>query len=54
MFAPPSGGGDGGIALFRAVSSDEDGGNRANIAASGASNWTLGCSRRRLEEEMAE
>jgi putative thioredoxin len=40
MFAPPSGGGDGGTALFRSVSSDEDGGNRAKIAASGASNWT--------------
>ena len=32
-----SAGGDGGTTLFRAVSSDEDGGNPANIAASGAS-----------------
>ena len=35
-----SAGGDGGTALFRFVSSDEDGGNPANIAASGASNQT--------------
>jgi hypothetical protein len=33
-----SAGGDGGTTLFRSVSSDEDGGNRANIAASEASN----------------
>ena len=33
-------GGDGGTTLFRSVSSDEDGGNPANIAASGASNQT--------------
>jgi hypothetical protein len=31
-------GGDDGTTLFRSVSSDEDGGNPANIAASGASN----------------
>jgi hypothetical protein len=35
-----SAGGDGGTTLFRSVSSDEDGGNPANIAASGASNQT--------------
>ena len=29
-------GGDGGTTLFRSVSSDEDGGNLANIAASGS------------------
>jgi hypothetical protein len=33
-----SAGGDGGTTLFRSVGSDEDGGNPANIAASGASN----------------
>ena len=33
-------GGDGGTTLFRSGSSDEDGGNLANIAASGASNQT--------------
>jgi hypothetical protein len=33
-----SAGGDGGTTLFRSVSSDEDGGNRADIAASEASN----------------
>jgi hypothetical protein len=33
-------GGDEGTTLFRSVSSDEDGGNSANIAASGASNQT--------------
>ena len=33
-------GGDGGTTPFRSVSSDEDGGNPANIAASGASNQT--------------
>ena len=33
-----SAGGDGGTTLFRSASSDEDGGNLANIAASGASN----------------
>jgi hypothetical protein len=31
-----SAGGDGGTTLFRSVSSDEDGGNPANIAASGS------------------
>jgi hypothetical protein len=36
----PCAGGDGGTTLFRSVSSDEDGGNPANIAASGASNQT--------------
>src|SRR5215218_6023033 len=35
-----SAGGDGGTTLFRSVRSDEDGGNPANIAASGASNQT--------------
>ena len=35
-----SAGGDGGTTLFRPAGSDEDGGNRANIAASGASNQT--------------
>jgi hypothetical protein len=40
-------GGDGGTTLFRSVSSDEDGGTTANIAASGASNQTQRCSRRR-------
>jgi uncharacterized membrane protein (TIGR02234 family) len=35
-----SAGGDGGTTLFRSVSSDEDGGNPADIAASGASNQT--------------
>jgi HAD superfamily hydrolase (TIGR01509 family) len=35
-----SAGGDGGTTLFRFASSDEDGGNLANIAASGASNQT--------------
>jgi hypothetical protein len=34
-------GGDGGTTLFRSARSDEDGGNPANIAASGASNQTL-------------
>ena len=33
-----SAGGDGGTTLFRSARSDEDGGNQANIAASGASN----------------
>src|SRR5687768_16906784 len=33
-----SAGGDGGTTLFRSARSDEDGGNPANIAASGASN----------------
>jgi hypothetical protein len=32
-----SAGGDGGTTLFRSASPDEDGGNPANIAASGAS-----------------
>jgi hypothetical protein len=41
MFAPPFCRGDGGTTLFRSASSDEDGGNPANIAASGASNQTL-------------
>jgi hypothetical protein len=41
MFAPPiCKGGDGGTTLFRSARSDEDGGNPANIAASGASNQT--------------
>ena len=35
-----SAGGDGGTTLFRFVSSDEGGGNPANIAASAASNQT--------------
>ena len=35
-----SAGGDGGTTLFRSLRSDEDGGNPANIAASGASNRT--------------
>ena len=35
-----SAGGDDGTTLFRSVISDEDGGNLANIAASGASNQT--------------
>jgi hypothetical protein len=35
-----SAGGDGATTLFRSVSSDEDGGNAANIAASGVSNRT--------------
>ena len=39
---------------FRSVSSDEDGGDPANIAASGASNRTQRCSRRRSAGEMAE
>ena len=39
--ARQSAGGDCGTTLFRSVSSDEDGGNRANIAASGASDRTL-------------
>jgi hypothetical protein len=41
MFAPRiCKGGDGGTTLFRSARSDEDGGNPANIAASGASNQT--------------
>jgi hypothetical protein len=36
MFAPRPAGGDGGTTFFRSVSSDEDGGNLANIAASGS------------------
>ena len=35
-----SAGGDDGTTLFRSIISDEDGGNPANIAASGASNQT--------------
>jgi hypothetical protein len=35
-----SAGGADGTTLFRSVRSDEDGGNPANIAASGASNQT--------------
>jgi hypothetical protein len=38
-----SAGGDGGTTLFRSASSDEDGGNLANIAASGASDQTARC-----------
>jgi len=38
IFAPPICRGDDGTTLFRSVSSEEDGGNPANIAASGASN----------------
>jgi hypothetical protein len=38
--AAESAGGDGGTTLFRPARSDEDGGDPANIAASGASNQT--------------
>jgi hypothetical protein len=40
MFAPPFGRGDAGATLFRSISSGEDGGNSANIAAREASNPT--------------
>jgi hypothetical protein len=46
-----SAGGDGGTTLFRSVSSDEDGGNPANIAASGASNQTERDARAALKRE---
>jgi hypothetical protein len=41
---------DGGTTLFRSVSFDEDGGNPANIAASGASNQTRAIARAAQEK----
>ena len=46
-------GGDGGTTLFRSARSDEDGGDRADIAASGASNQTGDVRAAGLQEEMA-
>src|SRR4029453_7580055 len=49
-----SAGGDGGTTLLRSVSSDEDGGTPANIAASGSSNHYSDVRAADLQEEMPE
>src|SRR5829696_8291708 len=52
MFAPPICRRRCGTALFRSVSSDEGGGNPANIAGSGASNQVSDVRAADLQEEM--
>jgi hypothetical protein len=51
MFAPPICRRRCGTALFRSVSSDEGGGNPANIAASGASNQISRAMREQLQKK---